>query len=207
MKTVVFCLLLAAPLMAERDFLTADEADQIRETQDPAERLVLYAKFAKSRVAMANQLLSREKAGRSILIHDALEDYSNIIDAIDNVTDDALKRKLDVKPGLSAVAAMEKEVLPMLQKMEDSHPKDLARYEFVLKQAIDTTGDSLELAQEDVTKRAAQVEAKEEREKKQLESMTATKEVEQKKAEEKKAEASQKKAPTLRRKGEVAPAK
>lgn len=210
MKSALICgLLLAAPLLfADRDFLTADEADQIREAQEPNLRLTLYAKFAKYRVSMVQQLLAKEKAGRSILVHDTLEDYSGILDAIDDVTDDALKRKQDVALGLKAVADMEKEVLPILQKIQDSNPKDMARYEFVLKQAIETTGDSLELAQKDVGARSADVAAREEREKKKLESMSTPTELAEKKAQEKKeaeAESKQRKAPTLRRKGEVAP--
>ena len=203
----LFCVLLAAPLFGQRDFLTADEADQIREAQEPADRVKLYAAFARQRIKLVEQLAAREKAGRSLLIHDALEDYSNILDAVDDVVDDAIKRKLDVKPGLAAVAAMEKETLPILKRIEDGRPKDLSRYEFVLTQAIETTSDGLNLAEGDLNVRAADLAAREEREKRQRESMMGTKEVEAKRAEEKKSAEteSKRKAPTLRRKGETVP--
>ena len=120
------------------------------------------------------------------------------------MADDALRRKLDIKLGLAAVAKAEKEMLPILQQAQDNHPKDLDRYAFALKQAIETTADSLSLSEEDINARTRNVEAKEAKEKKEIESMSQPKDLEQKKAEEKKAavEAPKKKAPTLKRTGE-----
>jgi hypothetical protein len=210
MKTLLWCLALAAPLWAQHDFLTADEASQIREAQEPNERLKLYAKFAKERTQMAQSLVNKDKPGRSILIHDALEDYSKILDAIDDVTDDALLRKLEVKLGLEAVVGMEKQTLPMLQKIQSSQPKDLARFDFALQQALETTEDSIKASQEDLGKRSEQVEARDAREKKQLKELGATGDDDAKadgdKAEgDKKADSDQqpkRKAPTLKRPGE-----
>src|SRR6185295_18248634 len=117
-----------------------------------------------------------------------LDDYTHIIDAVDTVTDDALKRKVPVDLGVVAVAQAEKEMLPILQKFADSEPKDLSRYELTLKQAIETTSDSLELAQEDLAGRSADVLKKADREQKEIESVMQPKDLEEKKAEEKKAE-------------------
>ncbi len=206
MKLAMFVLgLLAAQgLFAQRDFLTTDEADQVRLAQDPNDRLRLYLHFAKQRLNIAQSVLAKEKPGRSILVHDALEDFNQIIDAIDTVADDALKRKLDIKEGMGAVTAQEKEMLAGLQKIQDSQPKDLGRYEFVLKQAIDTTRDSMEGSETDLGKRATELQAKEEQEKKEMESLMQPKDLEAKKAEEKKAAQAEnrRKPPTLYRKGE-----
>jgi hypothetical protein len=204
MKTLLWCLLLAAPLWAQRDFLTADEADQIREAQEPNERLKLYAKFAKQRVDLVQSLVNKEKPGRSILIHDALEDYSKILDAVDDVTDDALLRKLEVKMGLDAVASTEKQMLPTLQKIRNGQLKDIARYDFALQQAIETTQDSLTASQEDLGKRSESVEAHEEQEKKERQDISGSPASDNKSADEKQSDDSsrKRKPPTLKRPGE-----
>lgn len=202
MRPVLWCLLLAAPLAAQHDFLTADEIDQIKEAQEPNDRLALYAKFARQRVDLVKSILSKNKSGRSILVHDALEDYSKIIDAIDDVTDDALERKLDVQKGLAAVESEENSMLGILKRVRDSQPADMERYAFVLKQAIETTSDSLELAQEDVGERAKDAEAREQKEQKELNSMKAPSDQSTATDDSKPAVKSQPNAPTLKRPGE-----
>ncbi len=188
-----------------RDFLTTDEADQVRLVQDPNERLKFYIVFARQRLDQVQQMLAVGKPGRSVLIHELLEDYTKIIDAIDTVSDDALKRKLTIDVGMSAVATAEKDLLAMLKKVEESAPNDLQRYQFALKNAIETTEDSLEISLQDLGGRATAVLAKEEQEKKELEGLMQPKDLETKRAAEKKAEANtnKRKAPTLRRKGEI----
>lgn len=213
MKTLLCFLLLAAPLAAQRDFLTADEVDQIKEAQEPNLRLKLYADFARLRLDLVRNLLSKDKPGRSILIHDTLDEYSKILDAIDTVADSAAERHTDIKVGLAAVAATEKAMLPLLKQIEETRPKDLERYEFALTQAIETTSDSLELAEQDLSKRGSDVEARQQAQKKAAEAQMTPIEKEgqtaagakKKEAEVEKAEddsVPRRKPPTLLRPGE-----
>jgi hypothetical protein len=203
LKYLLSLLLLVAPLWAQRDFLTADEADQVRLAQEPNERLKLYLFFARQRLDLLAQATAQEKPGRSRLIHDLLEDYTKIIEAIDTVSDDALKRKLELGEGIQAVVAAEKEMVAQLEKIRDAEPKDLARYQFALDNAIETTKDSFELASEDLGKRSAEVQTRAVKEQKEREASMRPEEVAAKRTEEKKEAEQKKKAPTLRRKGEA----
>ena len=209
MKRVLLAILFfSAQAAAQRDFLTTDEVDQIRETQEPNERLKLYIHFAQQRIDQVKSLIAKEKPGRSVLIHDLLDDYTKILDAIDTVSDDALKRKLTIELGSAAVAKGEKAMLKTLEEVRDSEPKDLPRYEFVLKQAIDGTNDSIELAQGDLGQRATEVQAKDAKEKKDVEGMMQPKDRAEKKAQAQKEEddnSKKRKPPTLLKKGETIP--
>lgn len=203
----------SACLAQERDFLTPDEADQIREIQEPNKRLAIYLKFAQLRMEMLKQSLASTKPGRSIFIHDTLEDLTRVIEAIDTVSDDAIRRKVDIDLGLAQVIQAEKAIADELKKVIDAPPKDYARYKFTIEQAMETLNDSTELAGQDLKMRSSELAQRDKREKAERDEIgtetDAKKAVE--KSEKKQSAAAAgpatKKAPTLRRKGEVPPEK
>src|SRR3954452_10330700 len=212
MKSLACLLLWACPLVlsaqtADRDFVTPNEVDQVRVAQDPNDRIALYIHFAKTRMDLVQHYLGQDKPGRSIFVHNALEDYSKIIEAIDSVTDDALRHGRPVDKGMIALVNAEKEFLDQLKKVEDANPRDFDRYKFVLSEAIDTTQDSRELSLEDSAKRTTELSAKDTKDKSERESVMTTKEVATRKKETEKTsgDAEKKKIPSLLKPGEKPP--
>lgn len=202
-------------LRAQKDFLTEDEISRIRITQEPNERLKLYLLFARQRIDQLDQLFSKEKAGRSILIHDLLDHYSKIIEAIDTVSDDALRRNVAIEEGIQAVIKAERAMLVKLEKFASGEARDLSRYEFVLTTAVETTRDSIASGEEDMSARGKRVVDDAKREKQQREVLLAPEEKGEGRAPtgtpDKKATAAEdaklkgRKPPTLRKKGETPP--
>jgi hypothetical protein len=193
----------AAQLAAERDFLTSEETDQVREAQEPNQRLELYTHFARQRLSQIDLLLKQARPGSAGMVHDLLDEYGRIVDEMDNVAEDALERKLDIAKGVKAVVAAEKEFLPLLEKIRDSQPKDLHRYEFVLTQAIETTRDSIDSGSEDLDKRGKEAVGRVRQEEQKREASMEPAEREQKKAAEAQEQAARHKKPTLLKKGET----
>jgi len=200
-------LLAGGALAQDRDFLTPDEADQVRELQDPNKRLVLYIKFAQQRLDILKESLSKQKAGRSLFIHDTLEDLTRLVEAIDTVSDDAIRRRVDLEKGLTAVVEGEKPILDELNKVIEAQPKDYARYKFTIEQAVETLQDSIELAGQDLKTRRAELatrDKKDKAERDEIGSETDAKAAAQQATAKKKEDPAKpaKKAPTLYRKGE-----
>ncbi len=206
---ILLALSVAAPVNAQGDFLTADEADQIRLAQEPNLRIGLYLTFAKQRMDLIDQLFAQNKVGRSSTIHSFLEQVTDLMETLDVVIDDALKHQKEITT-LPDVAKSARDFNLRLQKHRDSNPSDLARYKFALETAIDTLNDSAELAEEDMRDRIRNVETKQVEQRKEREALlTPEGKEEAKKAEAKKAEqdVKAKKRPSLLKKGENLPSK
>ena len=215
MRRFPICVLILAsvlPALAEKDFLTENEIEKVREAQLPNDRLKLYALFARQRLDQLQRLLEKEKKGRSLAARELLEDYSSIIDAIDTVSDDALKRGVDITLGTAEVIGSEKRFLEQLQKIQDRNPADLDLYEVALKEAIASTSDSIDLAKEDPSGRGTKLSAEDKKAKEEAEQALAAEDSKGKPPETAKtADAKQaddkpkRKPPTLLRPGEQLP--
>ena len=201
-RILLLAMLCVAPVAAQRDFLTADEVDKLREAQEPDDRIKLYLLFARQRVDLVTQLFAKEKTGRSILIHDTLDQYTSIIEAIDTVVDDALAHKRTVT-GLPALAKTERELLTKLERLSEIPAADKERYRFSLEQAVGATRDSADLSDVDVKERSRDVDEKERQIEKQREAMSAPDRKSEKTADEKKTDANPKKKPSLLKPGET----
>ncbi len=107
---------------------------------------------------------------------------------------------------MMALANYERDCLPLLKRIRDSHPNDLDRYDFVLKTAIDATTDGIESASADMDERAKDVQHNADVERKAVEQMETPADRDAKKQQQKKdgeqQQPSQRKPPTLLRPGE-----
>jgi hypothetical protein len=178
MKRALCSLLIAlsagSVALAQKEFLTSDEIERVREAQDPNLRLKTYLGFARLRVDQLKQVTAKEKKGRSIQIRDILDQYTSILDAIDTVSDDALKRKLDIAEGADSIVGSERSFLGTLKKIQSDRPSDLDMYEISLKEAIAITEDSLATAEQDLGRRQTTLLDKEEDERVRIKAATAT---------------------------------
>lgn len=204
---MLMVMVLGTPLLAQKDFLNSDEADQLREVQEPDLRLQLYLRFAQQRIDQLDQLMAKPKTGRSGMIHDLLEQYAKIIEEIDTYIDNAIKRQKPITT-MEQVAKTEREMLAQLEKFGEMNAPDKSRFQFALEQAIDTTRDSAEMSELDLKTRTRDVETREVELRKEREALNTPEGKEEAKKAAAKIEAEKtgvpagKKKPTLYRKDE-----
>lgn len=199
-------MLLTAPAPAQRDFLTSDEVDQLRIAQEPDPRLRLYLNFARQRADQLEQLFAKPATGRSSMIHELLTQITRIVEAIDTVIDDALRKGRELE-SIEFVAKDHRKLLVKLHAFLEKEPSDLDRFQVALENAIDTLEDSAEMAEEDLGTRRGGVGARETETRKRVQEMSTPEAVKAAEEVRAKEETVKKNRPTLLRKGETIPSK
>lgn len=189
-----------------REFLTDYEIEVLRENQAMDKRISAYAKFAALRLELIEQTLEKEEAGRAAKVHRSLKEYASIIQAVDDVIDDALLRNKKLDGALSILLEAEQRFAARLAVIAGAEEADAWRYEFVLEDAIGITEDSMDLLAEDLGTRKRTVVLQEETEKQRQKERMAPerrKEVERASQQEAAEQAERKrKRPSLLRPGE-----
>jgi hypothetical protein len=164
-KRILFLVMLLTMTASakRRDPLTAAEIQQLREAAaQPQKRLGLYLKFADARLLAIDQLCGDPKLaeGRGKKIHDLLEDFTAILDEINDNLDTYEGRPLKdedrkyFKMGLKdVVEASDKFDLKLraLQSAAKTDPeikKEAADFQFVLRDAEDALKSTGDMARE-----------------------------------------------------------
>ena len=155
----------AQEFVGARDFLTDYEVDVLRERQAFKDRIEAYTKFAALRLELLHQSMDEDEAGRGAKVHRTLQEYGSIIQAIDDVIDDALLRNRKMDGALADLLAAERGFATRLAAIAAEPEADAWRYEFVLEDAIGITHDSIELLEEDLGERKREVARQDEVEK------------------------------------------
>jgi hypothetical protein len=163
-KMSFLLLLLALPAAArKRDPLTEAEADQLREVaMEPYRRIKLMIKFTEARLVAIDQIRVDPKlaADRGKQIHDLLEDFTSLVDEINDNLDQYEGRPLDkdqVKQyhkGLKELIEADERFdlrLRTLQSAAETDPitrKEAPDFRFVLQDARDALKSNADMARE-----------------------------------------------------------
>lgn len=141
------------PVAQKRDPLTENESDQIRElAQEPDKRIKLLLKFTLARLATIEQMEGdpRMAAGRGKQVHDLLEDFTAMIDELDDNIDDYTDKKEDIRKALKDVIESNTSFQLKLRTLKEqkSSSKEFTDYNFVLQNAVEAVNSSLDNARQ-----------------------------------------------------------
>jgi hypothetical protein len=143
------CSLWQSAAAQHRDPLSNKEIDEMREAADyPDKRLELLISFARARMSSIEQLRADTQGDkdRLVQIHDLLQDFTALLDEIDDNIDMYGSHKTDMRKGLKLVIEAGSEWQMQLRGLKQKSPaEELDQYSFVLTNAIEAvqdTGDS-----------------------------------------------------------------
>lgn len=144
----------AIPAVAQkRDPLTESESDQIAElSQEPDKRIKLLLKFIQARMASIEQIEGdpRMAQDRGKQVHDLLEDFTSLIDELDDNVDEYSDKKADIRKALKDVIETNTSFQLKLRTLKEqkSNSKEFGAYNFALQNATEAVNSSLDNARQ-----------------------------------------------------------
>ena len=157
MKTFPKCFLVAslALLLAagshaqttQKDYLSALEADKIRDAETPNERVKLFLDFADDRLKKFQYELDHPSPNRHAeMLNYLMNSYIGCVDDASDVIQDAMEKQQNIRTGVDLMASKAKEYLTTLQKIS-TDAKEIEIYKTNLDDAIEGTQDAIKDAE------------------------------------------------------------
>ena len=145
---VCSCLFLGAPLLRakaaqEKDYLSALEADKIRDAETSTERIKLFLTFAEDRLKKFQYELEHPSSNRHVeMLNALLNAYVGCVDDAADVMQLGIEKQENIRKGIDLMASRTKEFLPILEKFSADGP-ELETYKDNLDDAIEGTRDAM----------------------------------------------------------------
>jgi hypothetical protein len=136
-----------APAQEQRDYLSASEADKVREAMDPTERIRLFLSFASDRLKQFQYELDHPEntVRRAQRLNALLNAYSACVDEAVDRMELGVEKQEDVRAAIKAVQDRAAEFLAYLKDLAAKGPERNS-YKDYLEDAIAATNDAMTAA-------------------------------------------------------------
>jgi len=132
----------------QKDYLSAIEADKIRDAETPNERIALFLTFADDRLKKIQYELEHPSQNRHAeMINGLLNAYVGCVDDAADLIQLGIEKQQNIRKGIDLMAARTKEFLVVLQKIP-TDGADGEMYKDNLSDAIEGTQDASKEADE-----------------------------------------------------------
>jgi len=138
----------AAPKPQDKDYLSAIEADKIRDAETTNDRIVLFITFAEDRLKKFQYELEHPSQSRHAdLLNFLMNAYSGCLDDAADLVQLGIHKQENIRKGIDLMAAKAKEFLVVLNKLS-AEGTEREIYKDNLDDAIEGTNDALKEAEQ-----------------------------------------------------------
>lgn len=134
-----------AAAQGQKDYLTDDEADKIRDAQNPADRITLYLTFAQDRLDKFEYELNRpqHEAQYDDILNNLMNGYVGCVDDAADQIDVAQEKQTDIRAALKLMKDKDTAFLAKLEKFDQATGPDFDAYRYTLEDAIEGTKEAI----------------------------------------------------------------
>jgi hypothetical protein len=150
-------LMVAVGVMAgaqKGDYLSDDETDQLRDAQDPSQRIEVYLSFTQVRLDRTDNFRNKPRDPDYNIggyLNKQLDQYIRITDELKNWIQDQYDRHADMRSGLKKFLEVGPNQLGQLRRIQQTPGPYSADYSKSLSDAIDDFNDALDGATKALT--------------------------------------------------------
>ncbi len=138
-------MLRAAAPQGKKDYLSQDEADKIRDAQDPGDRIKLYMSFAQDRLDKFEYELNRpeHEAQYDDILNNLMNGYVGCVDDAADQIDVAQEKQVDIRGAVKEMKEKDTAFLAKLEKFDQATGPDFDAYRYTLEDAIEGTKEAI----------------------------------------------------------------